>query len=94
MYDIASQPHDTFCRSKRENGKVGSGKPSTGTEEAEETENQVIAEDMVEGEKGTSVKTERQIQPEEWDTVRQEVLTIVSRRYLEPSLKRVEVIGM
>lgn len=62
--------------------------------EAEETENQVIAEDMVEGEKGTSVKTERQIQPEEWDTVRQEVLTIVSRRYLEPSLKRVEVIGM
>ena len=61
--------------------------------EDEETENQVIAEDMVEGEKGTSVKTERQIQPEEWDTVRQEVLTIVSRRYLEPSLKRVEVIG-
>lgn len=61
--------------------------------EAEETENQVIAEDIVEGEKGTSVKTERQIQPEEWDTVRQEVLTIVSRRYLEPSLKRVEVIG-
>lgn len=61
--------------------------------ESEETENQVIAEDMVEGEKGTSVKTERQIQPEEWDTVRQEVLTIVSRRYLEPSLKRVEVIG-
>ncbi len=39
------------------------------------------------------VKTERQIQPEEWDTVEQEVLTIVSRRYLEPSLKRVEVIG-
>lgn len=39
------------------------------------------------------MKTERQIQPEEWDTVKQEVLTIVSRRYLEPSLKRVEVIG-
>lgn len=42
--------------------------------EAEETENQVIAEDMVEEEKGTSVKTERQIQPEEWDTVKQEGL--------------------
>lgn len=78
---------------KEKMGKLEAESLQLVQKEAEETENQVIAEDMVEGEKGTSMKTERQIQPEEWDTVKQEVLTIVSRRYLEPSLKRVEVIG-
>ncbi len=27
-----------------------------------------------------------------WESVKDEVLTIVSRRYLEPSLKRIEVV--
>ena len=33
-----------------------------------------------------------QMEQENWESVKKEVLTIVSRRYLEPSLKRVEVI--
>lgn len=33
-----------------------------------------------------------QIKQENWESVKNEVLTIVSRRYLEPSLKRIEVV--
>ena len=33
-----------------------------------------------------------QMEQENWESVKKEVLIIVSRRYLEPSLKRVEVI--
>lgn len=36
--------------------------------------------------------TRQQIEKEKWESVKNEVLTIVSRRYLEPSLKRIEVI--
>lgn len=34
----------------------------------------------------------QRIEKEKWESVKNEVLTIVSRRYLEPSLKRIEVI--
>ncbi len=46
-------------------------------------------------EEGTPVDKEcvlRQIAEEDWEAVKQEVLAIVSRRYLEPSLKRIDVI--
>ena len=36
--------------------------------------------------------TRQRIEKEKWESVKNEVLTIVSRRYLEPSLKRIEVI--
>lgn len=36
--------------------------------------------------------THQRIEKEKWESVKNEVLTIVSRRYLEPSLKRIEVI--
>lgn len=36
--------------------------------------------------------TPQRIEKEKWESVKNEVLTIVSRRYLEPSLKRIEVI--
>lgn len=36
--------------------------------------------------------TRQQIEKEKWESVKNDVLTIVSRRYLEPSLKRIEVI--
>lgn len=36
--------------------------------------------------------TRQQIEKEKWESVKNEVLTIVSHRYLEPSLKRIEVI--
>ena len=36
--------------------------------------------------------TRQRIEKEKWKSVKNEVLTIVSRRYLEPSLKRIEVI--
>lgn len=36
--------------------------------------------------------TRQRIEKEIWESVKNEVLTIVSRRYLEPSLKRIEVI--
>lgn len=36
--------------------------------------------------------TRQQIEKEKWESVKNEVLTIVSRRYLEPSMKRIEVI--
>lgn len=36
--------------------------------------------------------TRKRIEKEKWESVKNEVLTIVSRRYLEPSLKRIEVI--
>jgi hypothetical protein len=32
------------------------------------------------------------MEQENWESVKDEVLTIVSRRYLEPSLKRIEVV--
>lgn len=34
----------------------------------------------------------KQMAEKDWEAVKKEVLTIVSRRYLEPSLKRVDVI--
>lgn len=37
-------------------------------------------------------KLRLQIEQENWESVKNEVLTIVSRRYLEPSLKRIEVV--
>ena len=33
-----------------------------------------------------------QIEQEKWESVKEEVLTIISKRYLEPSLKRIEVV--
>lgn len=36
--------------------------------------------------------TRQRIEKEKWESVKNEVLTIVSHRYLEPSLKRIEVI--
>lgn len=36
--------------------------------------------------------TRQRIEKEKWESVKNEVLTIVSRRYLEPSMKRIEVI--
>ena len=36
--------------------------------------------------------TRQRIEKEKWESVKNELLTIVSRRYLEPSLKRIEVI--
>ena len=36
--------------------------------------------------------TRKRIEKEKWESVKNEVLTIVSHRYLEPSLKRIEVI--
>lgn len=36
--------------------------------------------------------TRQRIEKEKWESVKNEVLTIVSRKYLEPSLKRIEVI--
>ena len=36
--------------------------------------------------------TRQRIEKEKWESVKNEVLTIVSNRYLEPSLKRIEVI--
>lgn len=39
-----------------------------------------------------SENTRQRIEKEKWESVKNEVLTIVSRRYLEPSLKRIEVI--
>lgn len=36
--------------------------------------------------------TRQRIEKEKWESVKNEVLTIVSRRYLEPSLNRIEVI--
>lgn len=36
--------------------------------------------------------TRLKVEGEKWESVKNEVLTIVSRRYLEPSLKRIEVI--
>ena len=36
--------------------------------------------------------TRQRIEKEKWESVKNEVLTIVSRRYLEPSLKHIEVI--
>lgn len=37
-------------------------------------------------------KLRLQMEQENWESVKDEVLTIVSRRYLEPSLKRIEVV--
>lgn len=37
-------------------------------------------------------KLRLQMEQENWESVKNEVLTIVSRRYLEPSLKRIEVV--
>lgn len=37
-------------------------------------------------------KLRLQMEQENWEAVKDEVLTIVSRRYLEPSLKRIEVV--
>ena len=37
-------------------------------------------------------KLRLQMEQEKWESVKNEVLTIVSRRYLEPSLKRIEVV--
>ena len=37
-------------------------------------------------------KLRLQMERENWESVKDEVLTIVSRRYLEPSLKRIEVV--
>lgn len=39
-----------------------------------------------------SENTRQRIEKEKWESVKNEVLTIVSHRYLEPSLKRIEVI--
>ena len=37
-------------------------------------------------------KLRLQMEQENWESVKDEVLTIISKRYLEPSLKRIEVV--
>lgn len=71
----------------------------------ETTDNLILEEPCTEDEAGvTDEANERQlierngentrqrIEKEKWESVKNEVLTIVSHRYLEPSLKRIEVI--
>lgn len=50
------------------------------------------ADDEPELQKRNRENSRLQIKQENWESVKNEVLTIVSRRYLEPSLKRIEVV--
>ncbi len=50
------------------------------------------ADDELELQERNRENSRLQIKQENWESVKNEVLTIVSRRYLEPSLKRIEVV--
>lgn len=54
--------------------------------------NQKNADDEPELQERNRENSRLQIKQENWESVKNEVLTIVSRRYLEPSLKRIEVV--
>lgn len=108
LQNPASQQTDSFCTGTGRHGHDSAGQHGTsaagdrilrtnstgcrlsswGVTDIEDADNEPEPQERERNRENSRL----QIKQENWESVKNEVLTIVSRRYLEPSLKRIEVV--